>query len=548
MEIYTFDKSLQERLVEYTEILSHQGEDVVPASRIKSEWSFHVELVIEPVGWRALWKIPRLTCQDFEIHYPTIVVVEVLQVDFGELSALVKIVAVQDDEIHLPEKCDVPLAELYPTIAQENKVLDIYGTANCVEQLRFFYNYLWMPWDVDDDDNADWIVTHLEPRIRLFFDMKRGLVDKETCDLVRTLVREGKDIRARIERLEADITENDDDDDDDSELNEGNACSLMKLHFRIEQIKSEMEVLENPAMRDLIRRNGRATNSENKRRLSRGRKKEAFFVWHGASPQETLDSMKKAKQFMNDDTFLKVTGCLKEALDSSESDDIIVVGDGEHRIRGAGGLEEGGTLRGIGSMESTIVRSEESESGPSLFDFSGGEILLENVVLDLNELQAAVLVRRGTVQIVGCKIFVSNKSSVKLGVVVLPGGKLVAENTIFSGLGTAVSVHPGGQAVLEKCKFERCVEGIQMHDEAYLTATKCNFSGFKEYGIRMETEKYLECCDGKTGSQELLSRIKETTILDCTFENNGKGDVALRPRLASALSTKQDSAIETKIS
>lgn len=70
----------------------------------------------------------------------------------------------------------------------------------------------------------------------------------------------------------------------------------------------------------------------------------------------------------------RVTGCLREALDSSESGDIIVIGDGEHRVRGAAGLEEGGTLRGIGSLESTIIRPKESESGPSLFDFSGGEV------------------------------------------------------------------------------------------------------------------------------------------------------------------------------
>lgn len=139
MEIYTFDKSLRERLVEYEGVLS--GRDtVVPSSRIKREWTFDIELVIEPVGWQALWKIPRLTCQEFEIHYPTIVVVQVENVDCSELAALVKIVAVQD-EIHLPEKCDVPLIELYPTRDQENSALDCLGTANCIDQLRYILNF-----------------------------------------------------------------------------------------------------------------------------------------------------------------------------------------------------------------------------------------------------------------------------------------------------------------------------------------------------------------------------------------------------------------------
>lgn len=305
MEIFTFDKSLQERLVEFTDILSSRG-DVVPASQIKSEWSFHVELVIEPAGWRALWKIPRLTCQDFEIHYPTIVVAEVQQVDFGELSALVKVVAVQD-EIHLPEKCDVPLIELYPMHEQENQVLDVLTTSVCVDQLRFFYKYLWMPWDVDDDDNADWVERHLETRIRLFFDMKRGVVDKDTCDVIRTLEREGREIQAKIARLEADISDDEDISDDRTLVDEGKACQLMKLHFRMQQIKTEMEVMENPAMRDMITRNGGSGmgNSDCKRRESRGRKREGYFVWHGGSVDDFVGCLNRAREFLPADIFLK---------------------------------------------------------------------------------------------------------------------------------------------------------------------------------------------------------------------------------------------------
>ena len=308
MEIFTFDKSLQERQQEFTEILSSRG-DVVPSSRIKTEWSFHVELVIEPVGWRALWKIPRLTCQDFEIHYPTIVIVEVEHVDFAELSALVRIVAVQD-EIHLPEKYDVPLIELYPTKEQVNTVLDIGGTANCIDQIRFFFNYLWMPWDTDDDENCDWVTQHLETRVRLFFDMKRDVVNKETCDVIRTLVREGREIQAKIGRLEADI---EDEEDEENMLDEDKACQLMKLHFRMQQIKTEMEVMENPAMRDMLVRNGgvAAGNVEMKRRESRARKREGFFVWHGGSIESIAACLRKAREILDKDIFLKLVEYLR---------------------------------------------------------------------------------------------------------------------------------------------------------------------------------------------------------------------------------------------
>lgn len=156
MDIFTYEKSLEERLAEMQGILSRRGQ-IVPSSQIHAEWSYHVELVIEPIGWRALWKIPRFTCQDFNVHYPTIVLVEVENVHFKELTALAKIIGVQDDSIHLPEKYDVPLVEMYPTTQQPDNAINIFTTANCIDRLRFFFDYLFMPWDIDDDDNADWV-------------------------------------------------------------------------------------------------------------------------------------------------------------------------------------------------------------------------------------------------------------------------------------------------------------------------------------------------------------------------------------------------------
>lgn len=62
-------------------------------------------------------------------------------------------------------------------------------------------------------------------------------------------------------------------------------------------------------------------------------------------------------------------------MDISEKNDIIIVGRGEHHIRGAGNLEDGGTLRGIDKVEATVICPKETESGPSLLDFSGKEVI-----------------------------------------------------------------------------------------------------------------------------------------------------------------------------
>lgn len=305
--VYTFhDKTLVERLEEYTNILSARG-TIVPASSIRTEWACDVELVIEPVGWQALWKISRDTCENYGIRYPTIVKVEALGMDFPTLSALVKITAVQDD-IHLPEKHEVPLIELYPTIEQINHSLDIIGTAHCVDRLRFFYNYLWMPWDEDEDDNIDWVEQHLERRIRLFFDMNNGVICKETCDIIRSLISEGKEIQKKISSYEDLLPEDFHEDDVPEDLAQ-ETCTLMKLHFRLQQIKAEMDLLENPSLRGLLGKN-QSYNRRKKHSNNENRKNVYYFVWLGGVVKELQELSSKIQTMLPEDAPMKYVSIL----------------------------------------------------------------------------------------------------------------------------------------------------------------------------------------------------------------------------------------------
>lgn len=49
MNVFEFDKSLLERLQESENVL-HCKDVAVPASEVRSEWCYHVELQIEPAG------------------------------------------------------------------------------------------------------------------------------------------------------------------------------------------------------------------------------------------------------------------------------------------------------------------------------------------------------------------------------------------------------------------------------------------------------------------------------------------------------------------
>ncbi len=48
MEVFQFDKSMMDRLEEAQNVLNCNK--VIPASRVAEEWSYNVELLIEPAG------------------------------------------------------------------------------------------------------------------------------------------------------------------------------------------------------------------------------------------------------------------------------------------------------------------------------------------------------------------------------------------------------------------------------------------------------------------------------------------------------------------
>lgn len=91
--------------------------------------------------------------------------------------------------------------------------------------------------------------------------------------------------------------------------------------------------------------------------------------------------------------------------------------------------------------------------------------MLRNICVDLGTLQAGIIIRKDcTVLITGSRIRVSNitVNTAKWGAVVMPGAKLVLENVIFQGLGTAIIIYGTGEVVMNDCHFENCCECVRV--------------------------------------------------------------------------------------
>jgi hypothetical protein len=74
-DIIKFEKSFKQRLSEYKDILGARSH--LRVSGIQNEWYYYLENVLEPTGWQAVWKVSRQKCEDFNIQFPTLIVVMV---------------------------------------------------------------------------------------------------------------------------------------------------------------------------------------------------------------------------------------------------------------------------------------------------------------------------------------------------------------------------------------------------------------------------------------------------------------------------------------
>lgn len=66
-------KSYEQRLRELQTILRPDG----TSKQVHEDWRSYAEFVVEPVGWQALWKIPKDLCDEFQIASGTTVLVSV---------------------------------------------------------------------------------------------------------------------------------------------------------------------------------------------------------------------------------------------------------------------------------------------------------------------------------------------------------------------------------------------------------------------------------------------------------------------------------------
>ncbi|KAJ8916725.1 hypothetical protein NQ315_013929 [Exocentrus adspersus] len=521
-QILTFDKSLQQRLQEFRDVLS--GYEVLPSALIKKEWTFYLELTVDPIGWQAVWKIPRLKCEDLNIPFPSIVLVLVLNVEYQSLLALVRVLAVQDD-ITIPEKHHVPLLQLWPTEEQDNSVaLNVQSTANALDMYRFFYTHVYMPWDNDEDDSVDWKSKHLESRLRLFYDLKNGIIPRATAEYIHCLLTEARRLNSKREYIESQISEDDDNvdcDDDTKDATNRNVESLMEIHVRLLEIKNEIDLFENPLFRNVvIKKQTELFTARN------NKKQQIWLIFSEGTADSYIRFLEQVKIYYPSELLLFATS-LAFKLETSNSRDVFILNESEHIISTTGALEQGGILKGVGSPENIILKSKSEDI---ILDFIGGNVLIENLTIDAKLAQCAIIVRSGTGVLKNCKIIGDGSSSTHQGIIILASAVVEIIDCEISGFCTAIVGNSGSTVLIKNSEIHDVNYGMKIYDKCIANVKKSKFHDCQQYGIVIETEDNLNIDSSKVGSFETLNIIPDMQSDCVSGSNNMKGDVIINKR------------------
>lgn len=420
MEVYTFDKSVMERYEDCCMALRF-SDSILSAAKIHSSWQYYLSILLEPAGWQSLWRLTRPFCEELNIRFPTVVYGTVEQIDFTEARAQFKVEAVADEDIDLQVDTHfVNLEELWPTIRQENDALNVEKTAEGLDNYRFFLNNIWQPWDADHDDEAiDFIETHFMSRAQLYCDMKNKRMSRSSIARLKLLINEAREIALKRSRLEDEFLS---DNEDEEEVNGADVSmksagggsttkkELLRLNMRMNQIKTEFEILEHPLQRQVY-------EEQHAEELANGLQVHNVIVTKPGTVHEQIEYLSAVKAVLGKDENVIIRSSLQDALlNSASASDMIFIPHSVQAVNYPLAMEDGGCLKAIHDDQLKAIVSCKAEDQHL---FVCGNYQFENLTLDCRNVDIGLVVKpKGTVTMRNCVIVGGKQASTNQGICV----------------------------------------------------------------------------------------------------------------------------------
>ncbi|XP_072934276.1 protein nessun dorma [Epargyreus clarus] len=475
--VYTFTRSDNEILQELLKVFS-SGRGAV-----REQWSMQAELLVEPVGWDALWKLSKEFCKKFEVRFPCVAYIAVTSVDFEELSASVDVLSVQHEAVSLPEKViDVPLIELWPTMKQRELCVNAATTAEFIDLMRFFYNNIWMPWDDQDDKVLS--PNTIEDRMQLWSQVQSSTIPNCVARSIIQLRSSAINAHEKLRELDSSLCETDLVDDDDSLLPANYLSLCAEMNARLDGLMSKWTLYENPLIREQYLVKARNKWQKNKN------KKNVIALWQGGPITEFEEISKFLRSRLTDSHTLTVMVSAEEAL-AMEPDEVVICSKSYEMP------EIPLSHISICSLNGATLKASDTRS---CLLTASDECLVSGVALRCAAASTALLAR-GALRLRHCALSDHSdtlQSDFAQGIVAMPGAKIMVEDCTFENFYSGIVVHKGAQIELRNCSIKKCGVGIQMYSGSHVKLEGTVISECSEQCIRCEVDM-----DGDTSNAEM---------------------------------------------
>nr|XP_046205598.1 SHC SH2 domain-binding protein 1-like [Oncorhynchus gorbuscha] len=428
-------------------------------SEVKAFTADYLEKVLEPCDWQAQW------CTDvFDV------LVEVVDVNYKELKAQVKLVVPLQCEMRgceLTEEAMNTLLEatLQKVPLQELRVVfdesgDFDQTALALEHLRFFYKHIWRQWDdEDEDDDFDYFVRCVEPRLRLFYDI---LEDRVPAGLVA----EYYSLLARCSQKfqEFSSLRNGISSDSESELDNVSMVEGLRMYEQMESLKRKLRIMENPLLRYVL---GYKVNSGQQScrakgpRASGGRMVHVVSVSTTVSQLQSLMADKLGPKFSGEEFEVQFHSEPLLAVSACYEGDVVIILPGHYNVTSSISIPDSISVEGFGLPDEVVI--EKKNKGDSFVESTGADVKISNVkFIQHDAIEGILCVRQGKLEMENCVLQCETT-----GVIVRTSGHLTMNMCdLYGSKGAGVEIYPGSVCSMVGNGIHHCKEGILIKDFA----------------------------------------------------------------------------------
>ncbi|EHH31634.1 SHC SH2 domain-binding protein 1, partial [Macaca mulatta] len=365
------------------------------ASEVQEFTAEFLEKVLEPSGWRAVW------------HTNVFKVLVETDVDFAALKAVVRLAEpyLCDSQVStftmecMKELLDLkehrlPLQELW-VVFDDSGVFD--QTALAIEHVRFFYQNIWRSWDEEEEDEYDYFVRCVEPRLRLHYDILEDRVPSGLVVDYRNLLSQCEESYRKFLNLRSSLSNcNSDSEQENISMVEG-----LKLYSEMEQLKQKLKLIENPLLRYVF---GYQKNSNIQAKGVRPSGQKITHVVSSTMVAGLLRSLltdRLCQEPGEEEREIQFHSDPLSAINACFEGDTVIVCPGHYVVHGTFSIADSIELEGYGLPDDIVI--EKRGKGDTFVDCTGADIKISSIKFAQHDaVEGILIVHRGKTTLENC--------------------------------------------------------------------------------------------------------------------------------------------------